>query len=64
MAVEHVVHTLEPDVVEAGDDLGVDLLQYFEAVTRPLGHLSRRDGGIQAPGDAAVAEVVRAAQDW
>lgn len=36
MAGQNVVHALEPDVVEAGDDLGVDLLQHFEAVTRPL----------------------------
>lgn len=46
------VQTLEPDVVEVGDDLGVDLLQHFEAVL-PTRRPEGLDAGVQAPGRAA-----------
>ena len=53
-------HAGDPDVFQAGDALGVDPQQQLDAVPGPGGDLGGRDPGVQPPGDAGVAKVVRA----
>ena len=58
---EDVLDAALVELVLAVDALGVDVEQDGDAVSGPLGDLSRGDARAEAGGDAGVAEVVDAA---
>jgi hypothetical protein len=47
------------EFVLAHDALGVDLEQYIDAVSGPLGYLGGVDAAVQPRGQAGVPEVIR-----